>query len=377
MTILLALSPAFALDCTGRHAQTCAAVNDLAARVNAEAGGQVVHDGAPTRLKPATIYTQLNQLRQAANSSGCRAGLGFDGWDGGIYDSAAGPWSGSWRETGGTSGDASGVVNYGGRAFDGDFDGDETGLVGDRFGLFHPGGQFASNRDTDFLMGRWIRTVGRQGVYVGLHGACDPGQDIASDFDPWYAGDLSPYTADPLNTAWRTDPVYGGWVLLQTSGHFSLTDCNDNFMGVPTWDVNGHSFDIAATGGEIHGIPHNGHTFPAPIDGGLLSSVHLVHPGGRCSAQSLSMSFTFDDTTSESANALVIPHDCSNFGDITNGPGSVATRMGNYGGPCCDNWYQTTFDNPQPAKGVVSMTVTYSDGCGGGYPGQIWGVSAD
>lgn len=243
--LLLLAPPAHALDCAGRHTNTCNAVNDLAAIVNAEVGSTVIADnGVAPRFKTATIYGQLNAVRQAATNGGCRADFQFDGWTGGAYDSAAGPWGGAYDSVGGADfGDSDGLVDFASRTMVGDFfpNGGGSGPIGDEFSGFHSGGRMGANRDDGFLMGQWIRIVGQQGVFVSLHGDCDNGVDVPDAFETWYPGTFTVNTVPgtcgdgALDSGEEVDPPTDPFTTID----IDPGTCRWDFSGVTQFYCNG------------------------------------------------------------------------------------------------------------------------------------------
>lgn len=188
-TILLSLlSPAWALDCTGLNADTCQAVNELAAAVNGEVGSTLISDTAvQTRFRTANIYARLEAVRQAATNTGCRDDGTFDGWAGGRYNSGNnGFFQGRGADLGAQPNPMSGDVDRATSSFEGTFVGFP---VGDEFGKYNTGGRIAGNIGTDqFLGGAWIRTNGNNGVYVALTGQCTNDVDVEAAFGNWFSG---------------------------------------------------------------------------------------------------------------------------------------------------------------------------------------------
>jgi hypothetical protein len=190
-TILLSLlSPAWALDCTGLNADTCQAVNELAAAVNFEVGSTLISDNAAqTRFRTANIYARLDAVRQAATNTGCRDDGSFEGWAGGRYNSGNnGFFQGYFGILGVISGPMSGDVDRSTFSFEGTVNG--AAPMGNEFSKYNtPGRLLANVVDSDtFLGGIWVRTSGNNGVYLALVGECSNDVDVQAAFGNWYSG---------------------------------------------------------------------------------------------------------------------------------------------------------------------------------------------
>jgi hypothetical protein len=175
---------------------------------------------------------------------------------------------------------------------------------------------------------------------------------------------------------WAVSGAY--WVLQKPDGDlFAGTDCNGNFFGSDTTTVGGVPFVVGPyePGGRMAGLLRDGTTIPAPFLGATIEHLYMIYPGGRCAAQTLTVTFHYETGGSYTTGNLNIPWDCSTGNSSASNASSV--HQGNYGGPCCDSWYRGTFTNPSPAVGVDSLTVTYNDACGGSYDGQMWAVTVD
>ncbi len=159
--------------------------------------------------------------------------------------------------------------------------------------------------------------------------------------------------------------------------YFKNPACNGNWFGADDATVQGIPMKVGphTAGGNMAGLAPN-QVLPAPNGAWTINNVHIIFPGGRCSGQPLRADFTYtDDSTSQTGTAS-IPHDCSHGGSSSGSNFSVSYQ-GAYGGPCCDAWWYGKFTNPEPGKQVKSLSVYYSDGCGGSYLGQIWAVTID
>ena len=88
------------------------------------------------------------------------------------------------------------------------------------------------------------------------------------------------------------------------------------------------------------------------------------------------VTFHHSNGSNSTTGTLSIPHDCSSSSSI-NASNAVALHQGNYGGPCCANWYWGQFTNPAAGTPVDAFTVYYEDVCGGSHNGQIWSVTVD
>ena len=206
--MLLVLSnPALALDCTGLHPDTCAAVNAITASLNADT--TVIDElSANARLRPTSIYGELNALRLAMAAADCPASPSFDGWDAGTY--RPGVALGAWADlVGGASGGVSADVLGGvtGLVDDGV---DVLFPVGTRYGGHNSGRQYAADRDGGYAAGRWTRIQGRNGVWSGIHATCD--SDVVDDVDAWYDGALPRHATLTEHTMFVTHgpQLFGG-----------------------------------------------------------------------------------------------------------------------------------------------------------------------
>ena len=93
-----------------------------------------------------------------------------------------------------------------------------------------------------------------------------------------------------------------------------------------------------------------------------VDEVYVLHTGGRGTATTLSLTFTYDDE-STSTVGLSVPHDCS--GSSASGENWTRTHIGTYPcSGCCNNWYMTTIINPT-SKWVDSVKVSGSGGWNG------------
>jgi hypothetical protein len=167
-------------------------------------------------------------------------------------------------------------------------------------------------------------------------------------------------------------------VLTKTDAtYFAGTDCPGNFFGVDETAVSGVPFRVGPynPSGTMNGLTSN-KVVPAPFENWTVTNAHYIFPGGRCTAQPISVTFTYTDATTAATGTASIPHDCSSAGTWS-GSNYTIKHMGTYGGPCCDHWYYGLFKNPEPAKAVASIKATYTDGCGGSYNGQLWAMSID
>jgi hypothetical protein len=185
--MLVFLTPAFALDCTGLDPALCAAVDQMAIDVNAQTGFDTVSETAPIRRQPATLYALLEALQDEVVASGCVV----EGYSSGVFE--GGDSSGTWRTVGGADTGAweASYVPVG-KSFSGDFSGDASGPIGNGFGRYNRQRQHVANWGGDFVAGVRARIRGGRGVVVSLHGSC---LDVVTrSVDTWYRGDLSDIT---------------------------------------------------------------------------------------------------------------------------------------------------------------------------------------
>ncbi|MCA9566379.1 MAG: hypothetical protein KC656_00995, partial [Myxococcales bacterium] len=183
--LFLSLSPAFACDL---GATICPVSAVVQADVNAAAGVDVIHAGAAARLQPDTIDLHVDELFSVVDASACD----ILGTVGGVY--SRGTWSGLWRADGASAEEMSGSLDRPAKTIDGAFytGGSPIATVGGDFGTFASSGEIAADIDGDGLIaGRWIRTSGANGVFVGIYGSCG-GADPATELDDWFPGDLAP-----------------------------------------------------------------------------------------------------------------------------------------------------------------------------------------
>lgn len=196
--MIMLLSTAFALDCTGLTTETCDAVNAMEAAIEAARGDDLINEAGPARFHPMNIYNRLENVRMALGDDGCRADYSFDGWDGGRFFN--GGFDGDWGN--GTDSGTSGGL-FASKQFDGTYAGDASGSIGDEFGRYHKKGQAVANRDDGFMAGYWIRVNGKRGIYVTLTGECDAGVAVNEALDPWFKGDLPVTPAEPTDVTFH------------------------------------------------------------------------------------------------------------------------------------------------------------------------------
>jgi hypothetical protein len=168
------------------------------------------------------------------------------------------------------------------------------------------------------------------------------------------------------------------YVLSKNDGtYFSHPDCSGNFFGQDETVLDGIPFRVGpyTVGGTMAGIPGQG-IAPAPLQSWIIHHVNFIFPGGRCTNQPLKVTFYYTDGGSAATGETTVPWDC-NAGGSWSGDNFEIFSQGNYGGPCCAYWYRGRFANPQPTKAVKQFQFNYSDGCGGGHPGQVWAVTVD
>lgn len=203
--MIAAANTAFALDCTNRNAESCAAANSLRDQVNTHAGTTVVQEtGGNARFRTLHIYNQIEGLRSSLAANGCEiGGVTIEGTIGGTFGQTtpgAGNWAGRWADTGGApSGTASG--SFGNLQWTGSY-GPTLGDVGDVFAAYTLAnvGQIAGNRDDGYLGGIWVRGNGTlPGYFATAYGSCTRSE--ANALDIWYAGDLVQLPIDGTITA--------------------------------------------------------------------------------------------------------------------------------------------------------------------------------
>jgi hypothetical protein len=171
----------------------------------------------------------------------------------------------------------------------------------------------------------------------------------------------------------------GYYILAKDDGvHFAGVDCPGNFFGADVTVVESVPFAVGphTSGGRMTGLPPGGATVPAPAGGWPVHRAYLIFPGGRCSSQSLSLTFNYAGGGSASTAVANVTWDCNEVPSIV-GPDFNLVHQGHYGGPCCDSWYWGEFSNANPAAQVESITVNYADGCNGMYTGQMWALTID
>lgn len=316
MFLIQLVSSAYALDCTGLDPDSCAAVNQLQAQVNAEAGATVIGNGGPARLRPDVIYGQIEAVRQRAVASGCTFDPAGDGTIGGVFNAFLGTWDGSFTTDGGPVNDASGNVSPPARSFTGTAEGTP---IGASLGVYNDPGQIVADwgDDTEYVAGRWIRTTGSRGVFVTVTGTC--GRSVGAAFNAWYTGNLPRWRVfvneahfDPGNDAepWYTPGLQSAGDS-QCDGARSASD--DEFvevMNVGTLSVDIGGFTIADGGGVTHTFP--GGTVLAPgqtatvFDGGTLGPCNFDPTGlVSLSDNALSLNNTNETVTLTHPNGAV------------------------------------------------------------------------
>lgn len=179
------------LDCTPLQDESCEVVNLAANLINETGGTVIVESGASVaRLRSERLYADFEVARTAALANDCALfGVAFEGAHGGLYEAFTtfgGGWSSRDLLEGG---EASGTVSRRPRTFDGSLSGDDTAPIGFSFARYNRSGQAAADTGNGrFLVGHWVRTQGRRGVYALAYGVCDG--DVAPSFDPWFQGAL-------------------------------------------------------------------------------------------------------------------------------------------------------------------------------------------
>ena len=155
---------------------------------------------------------------------------------------------------------------------------------------------------------------------------------------------------------------------------FDTAGCPSNFFSGSTATYNGTPFigGPATVSGRVAGM-RSGVAVDPPSGENYVDEVHYLHPGGRCSVQYHTLTWTYSDGTTSSSTYKNY-HDCGSYN--ASGSDFAITHLGSYGSyGCCSHWYEAAFTNPSPSKLVDSVSMTYNDGCGGSYLGQMWAVT--
>ncbi|MCB9669358.1 MAG: hypothetical protein H6734_07810 [Alphaproteobacteria bacterium] len=191
--MLLLATTAFALDCANLPFDTdaCPLVNAAAERVNSAAGEVVISDGASAaRLNTHTIHARFVEILDALDS---RAAWTPDStW---MASYAGSTLTGQWSTpTGTASGDMDGFIDMPGRTFyvtyDSAIDPLGGGVYGNHYAEFNTAGRLLTQYDVPekFVAGIWMRTRGRNGVFLSIEGGFCP-NSAEDDMQPWFVGD--------------------------------------------------------------------------------------------------------------------------------------------------------------------------------------------
>lgn len=183
---MLLLTTALALECPIADAEVCAALDAIATSLEAQTGTPVIHDGAPARLRPATVARTLFQAAEQARS----AGGTLEGWSAGTYDTRTGGWTG--ESSGGV---AAGAFLNPSRVYKQrpekyltlnavpGVTGNAGGFpVGGVYGGFSAGRALMDEDGEGAVAGGYARTSGTRGVYFLLA----LGSTDLTVMQPWY-----------------------------------------------------------------------------------------------------------------------------------------------------------------------------------------------
>lgn len=176
----------------------CDRVNRMIDHSNNESGATVIRRfGAPLRLHPDTLFDVLLQLDEAMAQEGCA----LTGEVGGIYRD---DWSGFATVDGNPSvltGASIQPIDRVNRTFPGNIDG--FNVVGlpflGQFSHYRNDGTFIGSVNdglfgaASFWAGKWVRTSGRRGVFVGGLVTCSVGNDPAVVARDWYGPQLDAF----------------------------------------------------------------------------------------------------------------------------------------------------------------------------------------
>ncbi|MCB9691143.1 MAG: hypothetical protein H6736_04940 [Alphaproteobacteria bacterium] len=322
--LLTTLSTALALDCTGLDSDTCDAVNAIETSVNS--AGTVLDEGsANLKLRPTTVYGQLDALRVALGDAGCTVDASFDGWSAGR--GAGHAITGAWADLAGGA-DGGVVADARARRVVGTVDDgvDPLLAVGEGWGAYNGSGQFAVERGDGWVAGHWARVAGRHTVWMGLHGTCDVGVDVRAALDPWFLGDL-PAAGITSHTSFVTlgPQTYAGLAAMDAKCQSDATTAGlpGTFLAAVTDLPNGVSVPSAR--------------FPADLE--------MRRPDGTLVASSVTAFFDLSVTDvtaavqvlADGSNAAVAVMtgggngrgDCGVTAGFTNGSDSLPTWLGN------------------------------------------------
>ena len=194
--MFLLLTSAFALDCSSPafSGDSCGFVNSFALMLDDQTGSPVITDGAAqSRFRSSTLYTRFETLLAALDTSTCEPPAYLDA---GTFRSN-GVAFGTWEDVGvETPGDleryqVDGVIDFANRTFQGvyaNLSGPNGGEYGNFFSSFNTSGKISSQYDDPdtYQAGYWIRTAGRNGVFVNLEGGACP-NSAESDLAAWFA----------------------------------------------------------------------------------------------------------------------------------------------------------------------------------------------
>lgn len=189
------------VDCTpDKDPALCASVDNMIEHANTAFGSDLISTASTGGRHPDSVYARMEVLMdvvQANPADGCT----LDGEIGAAYHVA---WSGTATTlaTAPTVHAASSIFNINRAARKAA--GTVTGIANLGVPFFGQWNTYNGSRQwvattqltggaTRFWAGRYVRGVGRRGVFVGAYVSCNAGVDPALLLESWFADDLSSY----------------------------------------------------------------------------------------------------------------------------------------------------------------------------------------
>lgn len=164
----------------------CMGVLQMVQDANDAWGGMVVREDAHVSRRPSSIYDRMAALLDELEDGQCLLDPTSVEFMAGTYGKPAlNELSGAWD-----AGALEGTIDRSAKTFSG------TMVGGEDFGTTFSGyGRYrylADRSDGGFATGIYARVAGKKGVFFGVHGVCDAGEDVETALSDWYRGPLTP-----------------------------------------------------------------------------------------------------------------------------------------------------------------------------------------
>jgi hypothetical protein len=181
--------------------------------------------------------------------------------------------------------------------------------------------------------------------------------------------------------AWKYS---GGYYELSHTGGgqpFTASDCDPPSFNSSQVTVSNIPYDVGSTSiAKQSALPEGTVTVNVPFSNWNVNNAYMLLPGGRGSARTFQVTFTYVDNSTAVADPFNVPHDCGGGGPFTDSAPveETLTTQGQYpkANTCCNYWWDARFKNPQPAKAVKSITVYYQPSNNAGWGGgRVWAVT--